>query len=183
MNQKRGPVVQTELHYVVTQLKYIFLQKNTRWHKGSTALINHVTSSFHRVKFSLQATIITPIKTLHFRSRGKRRTQPPDYAFTSCKHRINNACQQVLIRRNEMSGTCGKNERNRAEYSRETKKKYDLEHPRINGRTTLKWIRSKYRRRAQTGSISLRIGTSSGLWSIRQRSFGMRKIRGDFLTS
>jgi hypothetical protein len=82
-----------------------------------------------------------------------------------------------------MGGTCGKNERNRAEYWRETKKKYDFEQPRINGRITLEWIRSKYCRRAQTGSFSLRIGTSSGLWSIQQRSFGLRKIGRQFLTS
>lgn len=60
-NQKRGPVVQTESHYVITQLKYTFLQIYTRWHKNSTALINHVTSSFYRIKFVLQAIIMTPI--------------------------------------------------------------------------------------------------------------------------
>jgi len=49
----------------------------------------------------------------------------------------------MLIKGNEMGSTCGKNERNRAEYSRETKAKYDLEHPRINGRITLRWMRSK----------------------------------------
>jgi len=62
----------------------------------STALIKHVTNSFHRVKFILQATIITSIETQYFRSRDRRRTQSPDYAFTSCKHRKNNACQQML---------------------------------------------------------------------------------------
>jgi hypothetical protein len=41
-------------------------------------------------------------------------------------------------------------------------KKYDFEHPRINGRITLKWIRIKYCRRAQTGSVSLRIGIQVG---------------------
>jgi len=183
MNQKRGPIVQTEHHYAVTRLKQIFLQPHTRWRKSSAALMNRVTRSFHRVKFILQTTIITPIKTQHFRSRERRKTQHPDYAFTSCKHRINKACRQILIKGNEMGGTCGENERNRAEYSRETKTKYDFEHLRINGRITMKWIRSKYCRRAQTGSVSLRIDTSGGLWSIRQRGFGLRKISGHFLTS
>ena len=63
------------------------------------------------------------------------------------------------------------------------RKKYDFEHPRINGRITLERIQIKYCRRAQTGSVSLRIGTSSGLWSIWQRSFGLRKISGHFSTS
>jgi len=65
-----------------------------------------------------------------------------------------------------MGGTSGENERNRAEYSRETMTKYDSEHPRINGRIKLKWIRSKYCRKAKTGSVSLRTDTSSGLWSV-----------------
>jgi hypothetical protein len=179
MNHKRGPIVdRTPLRRNTVKIN---LPSNTyEMAQESTALINHVTNSFHRVKFILQATIIMSIKTQYFRSRDRRKTQFPDYAFTSYKHRKNNACQQMLIKGNEMGGTCGKNERYRTEYSRETKTKYDFEHAIINGRITLSWMRSKYCRRAQTGSVSL---TSRWLWSIRQRSFGLRKIRENFLTS
>jgi hypothetical protein len=73
-------------------------------------------------------------------------------------HSLHANIAQILITGNEMGRTCGKNERNRAGYSRQTKKKYDFEHPRINERITLKLIRIKYCRRGQTGSVSLRIG-------------------------
>ena len=55
---------------------------------------------------------------------------PIKHSFHAKSH---NACQQILIKGNEMGGTCRTNDRNRAEYSQETQKECDFAQPGING--------------------------------------------------
>jgi hypothetical protein len=115
MNQKWGPVVHS-IRPQHSQNKYFFKHNMAQEYHCT---YNSRDQQLSAVKFIQQATIITLMKTQHFRSRDRRKTQPTNYAITLRMHRTNKASQQILLKGNEMGGTCGKNERYRAENSRE----------------------------------------------------------------